>query len=194
MIKLADKLKEWFLKNAEKKSADVWLKVIAFTESSFFPIPPDPFLVAVTVVKKNKWRKLAFDTALYSVLGGVFGYFIGLWLFEVVAQPLVDFYGFQEEIEKISFIFNDATFWSVFIAAFSPIPYKVFTISAGLFQVNFFIFLIASIAGRFLRFFIVGYIAKYLGEKFSDKIFKHFNLLTLVAAFIIILYLVFKYI
>jgi membrane protein YqaA with SNARE-associated domain len=187
-----EKLKNWFIKNAQKPAAKKWLNVISFTESSFFPIPPDPFQIALTLFRPKEWFSIALNVLIWSVLGGIFGYIIGFWFFDILAGPIIEFYGFEQQIEKIGEIFNQASFWATFIAAFSPIPYKVFTVSAGLFQINFFMFVLASIIGRGARFFIIGYISSRIGEKFSQQLLRYFNLITMLIAGIIILYLAFK--
>lgn len=187
-----DKLKEWFRKNAESKHAKWYLSLISFTESSFFPIPPDPFLIAVLMVKREKWLKYSALVAFFSVLGGVFGYLIGLLFFELIGQPLIDVYKLQDSFDKVTNLFRDNTFSTTFIAAFTPIPYKIFTIAAGFSKVNIIPFVLASILGRGIRFFIIGYIMKVFGEKIGKLVFKYFNLIGILSVILIILYILFK--
>lgn len=187
-----EKMHNWFEKQASKPSVKWWLAIISFTESSFFPIPPDPFLIAALIAKREAWKLYSFIVSFSSVLGGVFGYAIGFWLFAYIGQPLVNAYGLQEEVIKVGHLFADNTFWTVFTAAFTPIPYKIFTISAGLFKVNIFIFIIASILGRSIRFYVIGYIMKVFGEKIGKLIFKYFNILTLILLLVILFYIFIK--
>jgi len=194
MFKHKHRIKEWLIENSDKRMANWTLKIIAFTESSFFPIPVDPFLAGLIVVKPKKWLKLTIDVIVYSVLGGVFGYLLGFWFFDLFGPKLISFYGLTEEFVLVEQFFINHAFWSTFLSAFTPIPYKVFTVGAGLFSVNFLVFLAASIVGRGLRFLIVGLIFRYIGEKYSELIFKYFNAASLFAALIIILYLIYKFI
>ncbi|MFT5179707.1 MAG: membrane protein YqaA with SNARE-associated domain [Candidatus Paceibacteria bacterium] len=190
--KFHEKIKNWFLKNAESSNAKWWLGIISFTESSFFPIPPDPFLIAVLMIKKQCWLHYSILVAVTSVLGGIFGYFIGFWFFELAGQPLVDIYNLQEPFDIVTNLFKDNTFWTTFVAAFTPIPYKIFTIAAGFSKVNFVVFVIASIIGRGIRYLIIGYIMKVFGEKIGKLVFKYFNILTILILILIVIYILFK--
>jgi len=194
MLKSKHKIRDWVIENSDKKIGRIALRVISFTESSFFPIPPDPFLIGMIMVKPKKWLVLSLSVIIFSVLGGIFGYFIGFWFFDAFGPQLISLYSLQDEFILVEKFFTNHAFWTVFVSAFSPIPYKVFTIGAGLFSVNFFVFVIASIIGRGLRFLIVGFIFRYVGEKYSDLIFKYFNLLALIASLLIVGYLILKFI
>jgi membrane protein YqaA with SNARE-associated domain len=189
--KLRGRLVLWFKKNAQKKSALIWLNIISFTESSFFPIPIDPFMALLILANEKKWFRIVCWLTFTSVLGGVFGYLIGMFLFEVVGQPIVNLLNLQSQADYLAELFRQNAFWAMFIAAFTPVPYKIFTITAGLFQVNIFIFIIASIIGRGLRFFLVGFIFKFLGERYGEKIFKHFDKLLFAGVVLLILYFIF---
>jgi membrane protein DedA with SNARE-associated domain len=120
--------------------------------------------------------------------------FLGFWFFDLFGPKIISFYGLADEFVLVEQFFRDHAFWSVFISAFTPIPYKVFTVGAGLFHANFIVFLVASILGRGLRFIIVGSIFRYIGEKYSDLIFKYFNILSLLFGLLIIVYLIIKFI
>ena len=194
MEKYKNKIKEWIIKNSDKKIARVVLRLVAFTESSFFPIPPDPFLGALIILKPKKWLVLSLNVVGYSVMGGILGYFLGFWFFDLFGPKIISFYGLADEFVLVEQFFSTHAFWSIFISAFTPIPYKIFTIGAGLFHVNFLLFVIASILGRGLRFLVVGFIFRYIGEKYSHLIFKYFNLLTLLFGLLIIIYLFIKFI
>ena len=189
MVFFKENIKEKFKENADKRSAVFWLNLISFIESSFFPIPPDPFQIILTLAKPEKWKMFARNVLIYSVLGGIFGYLIGFWFFELFGQKLMDLYSLQDEVHELGILFADTTFWTIFIAALTPIPYKVFTISAGLFKVNFILFVIASIIGRGIRFFFIGYITRFLGERYAEKIFKYFDIAAIVIVILLILFL-----
>lgn len=187
-------IRDWFFANSDKKISRFVLYLITFTESSFFPIPPDPFLALAVLIKPKKWLTLALNLTLWSVVGGVFGYFIGFWFFDFFGPRIIDFYNLSEDFLQIKTFFSQYGFLTVFIAAFTPIPYKIFTISAGLFSTNLIVFIVASIIGRGFRFLIVGWLFSYLGENYSEKIFKYFNLITLIVGLIVITLVIYKFI
>jgi membrane protein YqaA with SNARE-associated domain len=184
-----DKIKNSLMRNVSGPNAKWWLFAISFSESSFFPIPPDFYLMPVVARNRGKWLYFALITTISSVLGGLFGYLIGAVFFETVGKWLISLYHLEKEIETVSLFFNQNAFLSIFTAAFTPIPYKVFTISAGLFKLNIFIFTIASILGRGMRFFAVAYIMKLFGEKISNVVIKYFNIATAIFASIVILFI-----
>lgn len=184
----------WFDRQAHKPSAKWWLALISFTESSFFPIPPDPFLVATLIMNRSAWFLYSFLVSSASVLGGVFGYAIGFWFFALFGEKIVDLYSLQDEMKVVSELFADNTFWTIFTAAFTPIPYKLFTLSAGLFKVNFIAFLFASILGRFIRFMSIGYIMKVFGETIGKIVFKYFNLFSFFVLVVVAVYILLQFI
>jgi membrane protein YqaA with SNARE-associated domain len=191
MQNLKEKIKDWLYLNIDKPVSRWILNGISFSESSFFPIPVDPFLAIFVFFKSEKWKKYVFEVTIFSVLGGLLGYLIGWLFFEIIGQWLVNVYHLQNELLYIQNAFSNNAFWAIFISAFTPIPYKVFTISAGLFGINLIIFIIASILGRGLRFLIVGIIFRYLGQKHAETIFKYFNYFAVVIGFAILLYFIF---
>jgi len=174
-----ERTRNWFLRYAHTPSAGYWLAAFSFLEASVFPIAPDLLLVALTVVRPLRWFFYALLTTISSAAGGVAGYIIGALFFQFVGDNLIAFYNLEEEITRISELFEANAFWAVFFAAFTPIPYKAFTLSAGFFSINFFVFLVASILGRGIRFFALAYVVKFFGERFSAHIFRHFDILTL---------------
>jgi len=181
------KLRDWTVRHADGPYAKRWLAFFSFAEASFFPIPPDVILVSILTARQSeRWKYYAFITTLWSVLGGIFGYAIGLFLYDSVGMFLVQTYHLEQYIDVAREIFRENAFWAVFVAGFTPIPYKVFTISAGFFSINFFVFVVASILSRALRFFSVGYIMKVFGKEIGAFVFKYFNILTWVFAGIII--------
>lgn len=187
-----DKIKNSLMRNVSGPNAKWWLSAISFSESSFFPIPPDFYLMPVVAKNRDKWLYFALITTISSVLGGLLGYFIGAVFFETIGKWLVSLYHLEKEVETVGVFFNQNAFLSIFTAAFTPIPYKVFTISAGLFKLNIFVFTLASILGRGLRFFAVAYIMKLFGEKISNAVIKYFNTFTTIFAIIIVLFIFYK--
>jgi len=189
---ISEKIRDSLNKNIGGPNAKKWLFGIAFAESSFFPIPPDLYLMPVVAKNRIKWWSYAFITTIASVLGGLFGYFIGWALFETIGKALVSLYSLQDELVLVGKFFNENAFLSIFTAAFTPIPYKVFTIAAGLFNLNLFVFIIASILGRGLRFFIVAFFMKLFGQKIGELAFKYFNIGSGALAVLIVLFVLYK--
>lgn len=190
MTKLKIKLRDWIVKHADSPHAKWWLFLVSFAEASFFPIPPDFLLIAILGAKqKHRWIYYSSIITAGSVLGGVFGYAIGFLLFDSVGQFLISTYNLGQYMEVVQGLFIENAFWAIFIAGFTPIPYKIFTISAGFFSVNFLIFVIAAIISRSLRFFAVGYIIKVFGDGMSKFAFRYFNILTLLFAIGIIIFI-----
>ena len=142
-----------------------FLYFITFIESAFFPIPPDFLVVPMIVAKPESWKRLGIWVSFWSILGSFLGYFIGAVLFASVGHIIIETYGLQEEMSRVGDLYNNNAFWSLLIAAFTPIPYKVFTVAAGVFQVNLITFAIASIIGRGARYMLVSYIAYIGGNK-----------------------------
>jgi membrane protein YqaA with SNARE-associated domain len=188
-----ENLKEWFINRAHKKAIVWWLALFSFIESIFFPIPTDIFLIGVLAVRKAKgWLKFSLVTSIASILGGVVGYFIGAKLFETIGSHLFEIYNLADEMAVVSELFNKNAFVAMFLSAFTPIPFKVFTISAGFFDISFFTFLIASIIGRTLRFGIVGYLMKVFRHTIAHLVYKYFNLIGIATAFIVATYIIVK--
>lgn len=163
------------LKTAEKPNAEKALAGFSFVESSFFPIPPDPLLIAMVLSTPKKWLRLAHITVASSVLGGILGYFIGFALFESAGQWLIDTYHLQTQYNSLGNAFTDYSLVAVLTAAITPIPYKLVTITAGAFAINFPVFIIASIIGRGIRFYTEAFLVKHFGEKHKETIEKYIN-------------------
>jgi len=169
-----------------------YLAGLSFAESSFFPIPPDVMLAPMALASPARAWHFAALTTLASAVGGAFGYVIGVFAFELVA-PLLHSAGYWDSYEKVTAWFATWGFWAIFIAGFSPIPYKVFTISAGAVSMPFLPFLLASLCGRGARFFLVAAIMVWGGPRMEPLLRKHIDRLgwiTLVGA--LILYLVLR--
>lgn len=193
MKELHDKIKKWFRENADKPKSLFWLDLVTFFESSIFPIPVDPILVIFVLMKPHRWAKFALHITIFSVLGGIFSYLIGMFLYDTFGQALVSFYSLQDEMIMIAAAFKDNAFITILTAAFTPIPYKIFVISSGVFRVNLLILLAASLIGRGARFFLIAFIFRFFGEKYSKQIFKYFNTLALIAGIFILIYLVLQF-
>ena len=160
------------LKLAGHKNSKFFLAVISFAESSFFPIPPDIMIIPMVIAKNNDYIKIFFIATIFSVLGGLFGYFIGS-LFTDKAILIMEFYGYEEQIinlkNQLSFKSNMFSVWlgTLFLAGFTPLPFKLFTITSGIINFNIFIFIIICLLARGLRFFIVAYISLKFGTTAS---------------------------
>jgi membrane protein YqaA with SNARE-associated domain len=184
-MKFIKKLYDWVLHWAETPYGIPALFILAFSESSFFPVPPDVLLIALAISIPKKSFKFAAICAVGSVLGGILGYYIGLYSYEAVGKPIVDFYHGQEIMNMIKLKYDQHGFLGILIAAITPIPYKVFTIASGVFKFDFLSFLSASIIGRSFRFFVVAGLIWKFGPSIRNFIEKYFNLLSFV--FIILL-------
>lgn len=180
------RLKAWVESYAEKPHAAWALFIIAFTESSFFPIPPDVLLIAMAVSVPAKALRYALICSAGSVLGGVFGYFIGWAFFEAIGQPILQFYGAMGHYAQVQQLYNEHAFWAILSAAFTPIPYKVFTIAAGTFEVSIWTLIGASIIGRSARFFLVAGLFYFFGAPIKKFIDKYFEILTFVFLILLI--------
>ena len=168
-MKLFTKLYDMALRWAAHRHASYYLGGLSFAESSFFPVPPDVMLAPMALAKPEKAWWYAFITTVTSVLGGIFGYLIGYFAFELV-QPWIEQFGYMPRFEMAQLWFNEWGFWVVLIAGFSPIPYKVFTIAAGTMSLLLPVFAIASLIGRGSRFFIVAGLMKWGGKRLETHV------------------------
>ncbi len=188
------RLYDWLLRWAETPYGWVALVLLAFAESSFFPVPPDVLLIALAIALPRRALLYAGSATLASVVGGVCGYGIGLGLMETIGWKIVRFYHAEELFTRLFATFNQYSFWAVLSAALTPIPYKIFTIAAGAAQSSLLSFILASIIGRGLRFFAVATLLYVWGARVRELIDEYFNLATFV--FLILLlggFLVLKY-
>ena len=189
------------LELAAHKSSNFYLGLVSFIESSFFPIPPDVMVIPMVISKKNDFIKIFLITTIFSVLGGMLGYLIGAFFFEFGAH-IMSFYGYEDKLSKIKEnLVNSDGFYAwlgvLFLAGFTPLPYKVFTIASGLIGFNFLIFVLISLISRGLRFFIVSYLSYKFGDLFNKYIDKHgskwFTIIGILIVIIsLIIYLIFK--
>ena len=174
------RLYNWVLSWAASPWGAWALFVLAVAESSFFPIPPDILLIALGLSIPAKSFRYALICSVGSVLGGVIGYYIGYGLYETVGSYVVNLYNLQDAFDKIKLMYQDNAFMAVAIAGFTPIPYKVFTIAAGVCRINLGVFILASVLSRSARFFIVATIIRFGGAPAKKFIDRYFNLLTII--------------
>ncbi len=184
----------WVVSWADKPSAERALGGLSFAESSFFPIPPDPLLVAMVVATPKKWFRLATITTLSSVLGGVFGYIIG-WLAIGAVMPIIINVGYEDAYNSAVEWFSEYGAIAIIVAGFTPIPYKIFTIAGGAAQMFFPVFLIGSIIGRGGRFYLVAYLMQHFGRRYKDQIEKYVDILGFAfIALVVVGFVVIKYV
>ena len=189
------------LKLAAHKSSKFFLAIIAFAESSFFPIPPDIMIVPMVIAKKNDYLKIFLIATFSSAVGGLLGYFIG-FVFLDLAMNVIEFYGYEEKVINLknnlssgnNFIYFLGT---LFLAGFTPLPFKVFTITSGMIGFNIFIFFMVCLVSRALRFFVVSYLSFKFGDTFSEFMEKDaakwFSIAGLIiVAIAITIYFIFK--
>ena len=186
---------------AAHKSSKYYLAVISFIESSFFPIPPDVMVIPMVISKKNDFIKIFIIATTFSVLGGIFGYLIGAFFFDIGMQ-IMNFYDYQDKVINLkNNLLNNDGFYAwlgiLFLAGFTPLPYKVFTICSGLIGFNILIFILISLISRGLRFFIVSYLSYKFGDLFTQFMDKHgskwFAIIgILIVIIVLIIYMIIK--
>ena len=180
-------MKAWVESYADKPNAAWVLFVIAFAESSFFPIPPDVLLIALAVSVPKRAFHYAFVCSVGSVLGGMFGYLIGLKFFDLIGQPIISFYGVEGHYEKVRLLYEQNAFAAIAIAGFTPIPYKVFTIAAGAFHIPFMTLVVASTLSRSARFFLVAALFYFFGAPIKAFIDRYLEILTVIFTVLLVL-------
>ena len=196
------KLYDKTLKLAAHKSANFYLSVVSFIESSFFPIPPDVMIIPMSLAKKDEYLKIFIIATIFSSLGGLFGYFIGS-LFTDKAIMLMEFYGYQEQVLQLKNQLNSKSgaysLWlgTLFLAGFTPLPFKIFTITSGIINFNIFTFFIICLISRGLRFFIVAYFSVKFGKPFVSFLEKKggmwFSVVgILIIILVLLVYLIFR--
>ena len=187
---------------AAHKSSNFFLGLVSFVESSFFPIPPDVMIIPMVIAKKKNYLKIFFIASIFSVLGGIFGYMLGAIFFDI-AINVIEFYGYENKVDILKNNLSEgegflAWLSILFLAGFTPLPYKAFTIASGLIGFNILIFIIVSLISRSLRFFIISYLSYKFGDLFTEFMNKHgskwFTILRLLLNLIfVILLLILKF-
>ena len=185
------------LELASNKRSNLYLGIVSFIESSFFPIPPDVMIVPMVLAKKDSYLKIFFIATVFSVLGGIFGYLIG-HLFIDLAMHVIEFYSYENKVLKLKMDLSQGSgmmIWlgTLFLAGFTPLPYKVFTITSGLIAFDIFAFIIISFISRGLRFFLVSFLTVKFGEKFVKLIEQKGAIWSSVIGIIIVFIVVFFY-
>ena len=187
---------------AAHKSSNFYLGLVSFIESSFFPIPPDAMIIPMVIAKKKQFFKIFLIASIFSVLGGILGYLIG-YLFSDFAMYVIEFYNYEDKVKNLKLSMSEgngfiAWLSILFLAGFTPLPYKAFTIASGLIAFNLPVFIIVSLISRSLRFFIVAFLSYKFGELFTEYMNKHGSKwFTAIGIFIVIIfvfvYLVLKF-
>ena len=191
------KLYDKSLELASNKRSNLYLGIVSFVESSFFPIPPDVMIVPMVLAKKDSYLKIFLIATVFSVLGGIFGYLIG-HLFIDLAMHVIEFYSYENKVLKLKMDLSQGSgmmIWlgTLFLAGFTPLPYKVFTITSGLIAFDVFAFIIISFISRGLRFFLVSFLTVKFGEKFVKLIEQKGAVWSSVIGIIIVFIVVFFY-
>ena len=168
----------WTLEKAQHKNAKWYLSLISFVESSFFPIPPDILLIPMALASKANALFYAFICTLFSVLGGILGYVIGYFFYNSVGIYIVDFYHLENSFNIFESYYKEFGILIVLGAGITPFPYKFITIASGVFGLNIFLFIIVSVIGRGLRFYLIAILLYFFGEKIRLIIDRYFNFLT----------------
>ena len=189
------------LKLASHKSANLYLSIVSFAESSFFPVPPDLMIVPMAIAKNENYLKIFLNATIFSVLGALFGYLIG-FTFVDLGMNVVEFYGYEEKVNNLKLSLSQgsgmyAWLGILFLAGFTPLPYKVFTITSGLIGFNIFTFIITCLIARGLRFFLVSLLSAKFGEHFANFIKKKGTIWSsiigvVIVIFFLIIYLILK--
>ena len=182
---------------AAHKNSKYYLSLVSFAESSFFPIPPDVMIIPMVISKKTEFFKIFLIATIFSVLGGILGYFIGALFFDLATQ-IISFYNYEQKfIEIKNDLLKNEGFYAwigiLFLAGFTPLPYKVFTISSGLIGFNFLIFIIISFISRGLRFYLVSYLSYKFGDIFTNFMEKHGSKWFTIVGIIIVLIVIIIY-
>ena len=187
---------------AAHKSSNLYLGVVSFTESSFFPIPPDVMIIPMVIAKKKEYFKIFLIASIFSVLGGIFGYLLG-YLFYDLAIHVIEFYGYENKVENLKTSLSQGSgFFAwlsiLFLAGFTPLPYKAFTIASGVVGFSLPVFIVVSLISRSLRFFIVAYLSYKFGDLFTEFMEKHgskwFTIIGILIVIVLgIIFLIFKF-
>ena len=171
---------DYMLNLASRRNAMYFLFAVAFIESSFFPIPPDVMLIPMVLAAPTKAWRIAGIATIASVLGGAFGYAIGVFFFDLIARPILTFYGYMHQFDVFKDYYHEWDAWIVFGAGITPFPYKVITIASGVVHLDFAVFMLASVVARGMRFYLVAWLLKKYGEPMKDYIEKNLGMLSVL--------------
>lgn len=171
---------DYMLNLASRRNAMYFLFAVAFIESSFFPIPPDVMLIPMVLAAPTKAWRIAGIATIASVLGGAFGYAIGVFFFDLIALPILTFYGYMHQFDVFKDYYHEWGAWIVFGAGITPFPYKVITIASGVVHLDFAVFMLASVVARGMRFYLVAWLLKKYGEPMKDYIEKNLGMLSVL--------------
>ena len=174
------KIYNWTIEKSKHPKAVWFLSLVSFSESSFFPIPPDIILIPMIIAKRTRAWFYAFVCTISSVAGGVFGYIIGYFFYSTLGSVIVNFYNLSNSFESFENYYNEYGIWIVLGAGITPFPFKFITIASGFFGFNIFIFILASLIARGLRFYILAILLKIYGQTIEKLIDKYFNLLAIL--------------
>ena len=174
------------LELSAKPNAMFFLFLVAFAESSFFPIPPDVMIIPMVLATPNKAWRIAALATIASVLGGYFGYGIGVFAFDLIAKPILEFYNAFEQFHQFEDYYHEYGAWIVFGAGITPFPYKIITIASGVVHLDLFVFTIASVLARGMRFFLVAWLLKKYGPPMKIFIEKHLGILSILFLLLLI--------
>ncbi len=183
---LTHRIYDYTLNLAAKQNALTWLFIISFIESSFFPIPPDIMIIPMVLATPKQTYKIAGVAMVASVFGGWFGYFIGVYGFELIARPLLEFYGYMKQFSEFENYYHQYGAWIVFGAGITPFPYKIITIASGVVRLDLVVFTIASIIARGMRFYFIAWLLKRYGDPMKVFIEKNLNLLSILFLLLLI--------
>ena len=176
-MKILRKLYDWTILKSAHPKASWFLAIISFTESSFFPIPPDIILIPMIIAKKTKALFYAFLCTISSVLGGIAGYCIGFYLYNSIGIIILNYYGLNDQFYNFEQYYITYGMWIVLGAGFTPFPFKFITIASGVFGLNIILFILISFISRGARFYIIAFLLKIFGKKIETIIDKYFNFL-----------------
>lgn len=171
---------DWMIDMASSPHALFFLALIAFIESSFFPIPPDIMLIPMVLASPQKAWKIAGVATVASVVGGYFGYAIGVFGYELIAKPILNFYGYMAQFQTFQGYYHEWGAWIVFGAGITPFPYKVITIASGVVHMDLLVFGLASVVARGIRFYLVAWLLKKYGEPMREFIDKNLGMLSVL--------------
>lgn len=180
------KVYHWALHISDKPCAYYVLSVVAFTESSFFIVPPDAMLIPMALARPKRAFLIATVAGVFSVLGGLFGYFLGYTFYKYIGTYIIEHFHYQDQFNALSHLYNKHNYLAIFIGGFTPIPYKLITLFSGFVKTNIWVFLAASITSRFGRFYLIASVIYLFGDRAKIIIEKHIGKFTLLITFILV--------